>query len=197
MIHDLRAEYMGRYLRPLRRDDIEDLRIWRNESSLNRYLRATGQISPRMQEAWYEGMLADPDQVFFAIGHGEHPMVGALSLYNFAENSCQIGRIIIGEASERGKGLGRLSFLMAMAAGIRYFDRERFRLFVHPDNKSARAMYQRIGFSDTGITRPFGDGGVEYEMEIDRQNLYVRNEEMKQIVVTNDPTEQNREQDHA
>ena len=125
------------------------------------------------------------------------PTVKVCRLYDFAENSCQIGRIIIGEASERGKGLGRLSFLMAMAAGIRYFDRECFRLFVHSDNKPARAMYQRIGFSDTGITRPFGDGGVEYEMEIDRQNLYVHNEEMKQIVVTNDLAKRGKEQDHA
>lgn len=185
MEHTFHAAYNSVFLRPLMEQDTESLRRWRNESSLNRYLTAVGEISAEEQIAWYKGMLADKDQVFFAIATAECEMVGALALYGFDGNGCQIGKILIGETSVRGKGVGRLSFLMAMAVGSRYLGRECFFLSVHPDNGPARALYQKIGFQDTG-THPFGDG-FEYEMEIDRDTLGARNPEMNEIIVSDSP----------
>lgn len=197
MRHEYHARFEKTYIRPLEREDIECLRIWRNDISLNRFFSATKPVSVNDQETWYGRMLTDPDQYFFAIGHDEKTMIGALSLYEFTEEGCQIGRILIGEESERGKGYGRTAFLLTMAAGIHLLDREWFRLYVHPDNIPARAMYRKIGFCETGDKRIFPGGGFEYEMKIEREYLCDHNEEMSRIIVSDGKLDRIGELDHA
>ena len=46
------AEYQNVIIRPLEKQDIEQLRIWRNDTKQIRFLRNIGYITREMQEKW-------------------------------------------------------------------------------------------------------------------------------------------------
>lgn len=50
--HNYCAECGNVKLRPLIREDIEALRIWRNDKEKTKYLRQIDYITPEMQQAW-------------------------------------------------------------------------------------------------------------------------------------------------
>ena len=55
-------------LRPVVPDDLEPLRVWRNRPEYRQYFREHRDISPAMQQAWYENtVLNDPCTHMFAI----------------------------------------------------------------------------------------------------------------------------------
>ena len=116
MEHHYCAEYQNIKIRPLKKDDIEMLRVWRNDTDQTRFLRNIGHITKEMQENWYESYLKDPDVLTFAVEETEkvNHMVGSLALYNFHGEEAEIGRLQIGDLNARGMGIGGKSFVLAM-----------------------------------------------------------------------------------
>ena len=88
MDHKYSAGLENVRLRPLRKEDIEKLRIWRNDPDISRFLSPIPYITENMQEKWFEKYLLDPDELIFAIEETDclNRMVGSLSLYNFKDN---------------------------------------------------------------------------------------------------------------
>lgn len=180
MEHFYCAQYEDALLRPLHRYDIEYLRQWRNKCELNQYLKAVGDITEQMQEKWFETYIKDRDTVLWSIDYMRIRSVGTVALYDFQDNRCQIGKILIGDDAARGHGLGRLSFLMAMRMGMEFWGIRKFFLSVHEDNRAARAIYDKIGFYRTG-SHSFERGGMELEMEITAEKMMEKNQETKKI----------------
>ena len=161
------AEYQNVIIRPLEKKDIEQLRIWRNDTKQIRFLRNIGYITREMQEKWYENYLKDPDTLTFVVEETEKikHMVGSLSLYNFHDEEAEIGRLQIGDLSARGMGIGGKSFVLAMAIGFKKMGLKRIYASVHRENIAAYKSYLRIGFQICGYhSAPVG--GVEDEIEI-------------------------------
>lgn len=69
-------------LRAITRDDLEPLRQWRNQPRLRCYFREYREISPDMQEGWYETtVLTDPNTRMFAIAaRDDGRLLGACGL---------------------------------------------------------------------------------------------------------------------
>ena len=67
MNHKLEARYSDTYLRPLKEEDLENLRVWRNDKESSHYLRKLGYITPEMQLRWYESYIKDSSEIIFAI----------------------------------------------------------------------------------------------------------------------------------
>jgi RimJ/RimL family protein N-acetyltransferase len=88
MNHDITVTYNNVRLRPLAHNDIELLRIWRNDSSISHFLKQIPHITPEMQESWFIEYLGDEDLYTWAIDEiGElNRYVGSVSLYNFSED---------------------------------------------------------------------------------------------------------------
>lgn len=69
-------------LRAIEAEDLEPLRLWRNEPRLRRYFREHREISRAMQERWFkETVLGDPATAMFAVAEtGSGRLLGACGL---------------------------------------------------------------------------------------------------------------------
>jgi len=86
-------------LRPITPDDLEPLRRWRNRPDTRRYFREYRDITPAMQQAWYQQTVLQDERVhMFAIAqkHGGR-LMGACGLcYLDARNSSADFSLYIG-----------------------------------------------------------------------------------------------------
>ena len=182
--HNYHAEYENIRIRPLKKEDIENLRIWRNDNEQTRFLRKIGHITKEMQENWYEKYLKDPDVITFAVEETEKIkcMVGSLALYNFQGDEAEIGRLQIGDLSARGMGIGGTSFVLAMAIGFQKLGLQRIYASVHQENIAAYKSYLRIGFQVCGF-HPAPVGGIEDEIEITPSRLAQANDYLYEIKI--------------
>lgn len=187
MNHNYAAQLENTRIRPLQKKDIESLRSWRNDETVSRYLSPISFISKRTQEKWFAAYQENSDEIMFAVEETEDlkKLVGSLSLYHFAENQVEIGKIIIGDPEAHGRGIGRRAFLMAMAITFYKLGVDKIVCSVHQDNAAAYRIYDKIGFLKTG-SHSFPKGGREDELEIDRLQFYRRNEEIQKIKIMNE-----------
>ena len=171
MKHQYCAEYQGIAIRPVCEDDLESLRMWRNNKELSRFLSPISEITPDMQYVWYKNYLIDKNLIFFTVIDTEKKKaIGSVALYNFKDSYCEVGKIVIGDASERGKGAGYYSLLMAMCIGIKELFIEDFFLKVCEKNNVACRMYEKIGFKEIG-RHAFIGGGEELIMTISKRDF--------------------------
>lgn len=184
MKHNLGAEYLDVRLRPLIKEDIEKLRIWRNDTSKTQFLRKIGEITPEMQERWFEAYLGNQDEIVFAIEETVDlkRVVGSVALYNFTDKTAEVGKIQIGDAEANGRGIGRKSLVMAMWIAFKKLGIEKIVGSVHQDNIAAHKNDMKIGFKIVG-KHPAHVGGYEDEIEIDEKALTEANGYTEQIVL--------------
>ena len=180
MNHKFEARYSDTYLRPLKKDDIENLRMWRNDKESSHYLRKLGYITPEMQLRWYESYIKDSSEIIFAIVETSdlHRMVGSLAIYeiNNEAHTAEIGKIQIGDKEAHGRGIGRKALVMAMKAGFQKLGIKKFVGAVHQENIPARTNDKKIGFRFVG-EQTFAAGGKEdlleaVEEDISKANSY-------------------------
>ena len=167
MDHKFCAEYGDILIRPLRRYDIEPLRQWRNKENISRFLRPVGQISKSQQENWFEQYIHNKDVLFFVADYKRFRSVGTVALYSFVNDECEIGKLVIGEDSAKGNGLGESLILMSMCIGILYLKQNKFSLVVNKMNLAARHIYKNIGFVEQKQYF-INDTDIEIRMEIER-----------------------------
>lgn len=170
MIHDYRIEYQNILLRPLEKEDIENLRKWRNEPNNSTYLRKIQHITPEMQIAWFEHYLGNMDELCFVIVENQqlHRMVGSLSLYGFSDDACLFGKILIGDTDAHGKKVGLNATKAAISFAFGTLNYSTVKLFVCAENKAANKIYSEAGFEivDEHLAE---DGKREYTMTINRR----------------------------
>ncbi|MBE5852720.1 MAG: GNAT family N-acetyltransferase [Lachnospiraceae bacterium] len=136
-------------IRPLKVEDIELIRMWRNDKSLSKYLKPIAEITPEQQLLWYRKYEEDKNIIFFTIVHTkEKRCIGTVALYNFDGDNCELGKIVIGDNSMQGKGVGYRSALMAMCIGFTYFEIDSYRLQVFLENDTAYSLYLKSGFKE-------------------------------------------------
>lgn len=169
---------------PLEYNDIEYLRKWRNDPSLSKYLREIPYITKEMQEKWFEDYLIDPNTYFWVIvDKSANKVIGSLAIYSVENNTCEIGKVVIGDKTSHGKGLGYNSLLLAMCIGISKLGIQRFKLDVHTENIAALSIYIKAGFLVCG-SHPFIKGGEEIEMEIDKNRFESCNKRISDVSIS-------------
>lgn len=183
MRHNYFAENKNCIISPLEEQDIEHLRQWRNDKELSRFLRPIPYITPEMEKKWFDNYLEDQAIYFFVIiDKKTNQVIGSVALYNIDNDSCEIGKIVIGDNSAHGKGMGYNSFLLAMCVGIQVLGIKKFRLNVHTENIAALCIYVKAGFEICG-SHNFIGGGKELEMKIDVDRFKSCNPAYKEVVV--------------
>ena len=173
MKHTICAQYDNVRIRPLEKNDIENLRNWRNNAENTTYLRKLPYITPEMQLAWYEKYLEDQDQVIFAIDEISelNRMVGSIALYNFRGDVAECGSFMIADPATRGKGVGLKSIVMCLYAGFECLGLTKYDASVHEENMAARITDEKAGFLVTG-KHPYVNGGYELEIELPKEHFY-------------------------
>lgn len=152
MVHNYTVEYEGITLRPLAHDDIELLRIWRNDPANSRYLRQIPYIAAEMQEEWYKEYLSDKDTITFSIVENVilGRVVGSISLYHFKEDGkVELGKVLIGDAEAHGKHIGFRAVVAAVKTTVEQLHKNEIYLHVHENNISAIKIYTQAGFKET------------------------------------------------
>ncbi len=184
MIHEYSATYQHVELRPLREEDIERLRNWRNDVEATRFLRPIGHITPEMQTQWFRKYLENDQEIGFAIVETceLNRLVGSVSLYDFHDGVAEIGKIRIGDREANGRGIGRLSLVMAMKIGFEVLGLKKIIASVHVDNVASYTNFKRIGCITVG-SHPSAVGGMEDVVEIDESRLRAVNEYVPEITV--------------
>ena len=165
MEHAYQIDYENVTLRPLIKDDLESLRVWRNNPDNTVYLRKIPIITSEMQTAWFERYLQNSNELCFAIEEKITlaRMVGSVSLYDFEIDSCYLGKILIGDPEAHGKKVGLNAIKAALKIAYEQLRMKRVKLHVYADNKVALRIYQNAGFIiiDEHIT---DDGMREFTM---------------------------------
>lgn len=154
-------------IRPLRKDDIEFLRNWRNNPDNTRFLSQIPFITPEMQKSWFEKYLSDNDEIIFAIVENQklNRIVGSFSLYNFGEDDVEFGKILIGDPEAHGRNIGFNTLTAAKDIAFNMMKKKSVKLHVFKDNIPAVKIYTKAGFKI--ISEHTADNGfVEYEMAI-------------------------------
>ena len=186
MRHDYTARLDDILIRQLNEDDIELLRIWRNDQDNNKFLRDVGYITEEMQRKWYQGYLENECDLVFAIEDtGElKRVVGSLSLYDWDKeaHTCEIGKIQIGDSAAHGKGIGRKTLVMAMKIAFQKLGITKILASVHPDNIQAYHNDMKVGFRVVGETTSVV-GGNELLLEMYEEDARSKNPYYDQIIV--------------
>ena len=152
MNHNYTVERGNLLLRPLQEEDIEYLRCWRNDSKQTKFLRPIGHITADMQKKWFEKYLENLDEVTFAIVETQklNRIIGSIALYDFTEDSAEIGKIQIGDPEAHGCGYGSLSIAMALQIAFTELGRKRVTASVNRNNIPSYRSFQKVGFTVVG-----------------------------------------------
>lgn len=193
MRHTFCATYRDISIRPLHEEDIELLRQWRNNKDLSKFLTPMDEITPDMQKKWYESYLTDDDCIFFVvIDREQKKVIGTVAIYDFCGGVAEVGKIVIGDDSMRGKGIGYTSLLLAMCVGFNELCINSCKLRVFEENTVALNLYKKTGFHETGRNN-FEGNMTELAMEISRDVFFDINKIGEEIIVykeCNDETAQ-------
>lgn len=173
MYHDYSIDYKNITLRPLREQDIEYLRKWRNDPRNTTFLRRIPFISAEMQKVWFDNYINNDNEMCFAIIENKdlNRIVGSLSLYEFSDNMCLFGKILVGDEEAHGKKIGLNATKAALIIAFDKLKLQTVNLYVYYDNIVAKKIYKEAGFVIESIRRA-DDGKKELIMTIDRRNFF-------------------------
>lgn len=148
MNHSYEIEFENVYLRPLREEDIESLRRWRNNPQNTLYLNKIPYITPEMQKKWFEKYLVNDDEICFAVVENKdlNRLVGSLSLYQFQSDECFFGKILIGDAEAHSRKIGLNATIAATRIAFNQLQKKCVKLFVFADHQIACKVYSKAGF---------------------------------------------------
>ena len=153
MNHSICADFGSIILKPLTHSDIEQLRLWRNDETISKYLREIGHISAQQQECWFENYLRNNTEIAWGIYDrdlSDEELIGSISLYDICEqnSTAVIGHFLIGSPQAHLRDIGRKSIVMTVKIGHDIINVSKYCATVHPDNIASMKCFKKAGFKD-------------------------------------------------
>lgn len=145
-------------LRELEKKDIATINKWRNTRELIDYLGAPYRyINLDVEDRWYESYLNNRNNTIRCSIYMEdkkHEILGLVSLTNINRiNQSAVFHIMIGEQSNRQKGLGYFATMEILRHAFEDINLQRIELTVLESNIRAIKLYEKVGFKREGIKR--------------------------------------------
>lgn len=171
MVHEYKLKYRNILIRQLEREDIEQLRIWRNDHTNATYLRKMDEITPQQQLEWYEKYLNNQKEIIFAIEEvaKRKVFVGSASLYNIQTDCAEFGRFLIGRKDVHGEKIGLNALNAILYIAFEHLKINKIYLHCFEQNKAAFRIYSETGFIVVGENELQYEG-KEYEMVLLKEN---------------------------
>lgn len=137
-------------LRPLEPADADTSVHWRADPAIWTYTLAAGRppVELATERAWLVRVIADRNGRRFAI-LADDRYVGNVYLTDITATSAQY-HIFIGERDMWGRGIARAATMAVLDIAWTDLGLDQVYLLVHPDNRIARGLYERLGFTVTG-----------------------------------------------
>ena len=139
-------------LKPISKDDIETLRVWRNKYGSDFFTSDT--ITKQQQRAWYQHYQDNYGKDFmYIIVLKDGTPVGTIALYNveMGDRTAEIGRILLAE-SFRSQGYMEEALKLLIDEAFNKIRIWKLRLSCYLDNAGAISTYHRAGFQS--LKRP-------------------------------------------
>lgn len=150
MNHNYTAINKNVKIRQVTCEDLEKLRLWRNDKKNTKYLSDIPLITSDMQKKWFENYLNNENEIIFAIEEivELNTLVGSMALYNFEESSAEFGKILIGESNAHGKKIGQNSIEAILEFAFFILNLSYVFLHVYAENTPAIKVYKNVGFQE-------------------------------------------------
>lgn len=128
----------------------EDLRRWRNDPEVARYMYTTHQITKEEHAAWFERLLAADDRAAWVIsmdGHG----VGAVFLTDIDRaNSRAMWAFYLSDPRTRGRGVGSATEFLLLDIAFVDMGLHKLSAEVLSFNQPVLEMHKKFGFVEEG-----------------------------------------------
>ena len=134
-------------LRPITAGDIEMLRNWRNQDFVRNRFVFSDSITSEQQVQWFEKYNSDDTDYMFIVSYESNP-IGAAALYhiNMQKGHAEFGRLMLGDLSKRGQGLGKRITHLTTRMGFEVLSLKRIYLEVFEENNYAFKIYRELGY---------------------------------------------------
>ncbi|MCL2839402.1 MAG: GNAT family N-acetyltransferase [Defluviitaleaceae bacterium] len=184
MKHKIKASYKNVLLRALTVEDLELMRIWRNETQVD-FLRKIDTITPEMQQEWFKRDNENIECCTFGIEEVDelNRLVGSVALYNFKDKTAECGRILIGDTAAHGRGIGYLAILLSLYIAFENLGFERVIADVHEENYAAVKNNMKAGFVVCG--NHMDENGLKVlEIAVERADFYLKHDFLSEVVIS-------------
>ncbi|HYE85026.1 MAG TPA: GNAT family N-acetyltransferase [Vicinamibacterales bacterium] len=146
----------GIALRLLEERDLPLTREWRNRDDVRRWFFHTDPITNAGHREWFARYRERDDDFVFIIEETRHLLrpVGQVALYevDWHAGVAEYGRLMIGDAGARGRGIARRATERLLDEAFGPLALREIHLEVRADNLAARALYERCAFAEIGVT---------------------------------------------
>lgn len=144
-------------LRAMTLSDLELTLKWNNQEEIRRnYLGHPFPVNEELERRWYEKILTSNFPVTaFGIEHITEKILIGISILrdiNLINRQAEFA-VYIGEANYRGKGLSKEATIQTLRFAFYELGLNRVYLKVLEDNKPAKSLYEKIGFTMEGVLR--------------------------------------------
>lgn len=143
-------------LRELEREDIPIINSWRSDKDLIDKLGAPFRyINEEIDFKWYDNYISNRgNTIRCSILNDKDQIIGLVSLTNMDRfNQTAIFHIMIGDSSNRAKGVGYYATNEILKHAFLDVNLNRVELSVLESNQRALALYDKVGFRREGIKR--------------------------------------------
>lgn len=135
-------------LKPFKIDDWKYIKKW--TSSESELIQFAGAIfSFPVDRKQIRSYLSDSNRTVFKIENESKQSIGIAEISIVKENVAKLARILIGEKSMRGKGIGTELINKLTKYGFNILKKEKIILNVYSWNIGAIKCYEKVGFSQT------------------------------------------------
>jgi RimJ/RimL family protein N-acetyltransferase len=111
MDHNLWCEHGRVILRPLKEENIEQVRLLRNQPQIRKWFNYSKEISEEEQLKWFNQYLQDPTDYMYVAFLKTNPkqFVGTYASYNLDVNkrTIEVGRLMVDSKNISERGIGR------------------------------------------------------------------------------------------
>jgi len=145
-------------LAPLEQEDLEPLRLWRNNPEFRKYFREYREISKDMQQQWYQQkVLSDPGTIMFAIRDAKtDALLGCCGLcyINWVHRNADLS-LYIGwqDAYIDDAGYAEESCRLLFRYGFAELGLEKIWTEIYEFDDPKYALYSKLGFQQDGLLR--------------------------------------------
>jgi len=139
-------------VRPVERDDIEQIRRWRNDPEVARYHASREHISEAAQRDWYDRVATDPELLATVIETSDAERIGVAHFKDIARRhrKAEAG-IYIGPPTFRGNLYGLEAFYLLLNFGFAQLNLRKVYGHHIVGNETARRYNDAFGFEQEGM----------------------------------------------
>ena len=140
--------------RPIEKEDLQQLREWRNDPEIKKFTREYRELSMQNQMQWLESLAKDKNTVMFAVETKKGKLIGVtgLTYIDWKNRGAEVS-IYVGDKKYKGRGYGTDALKTLMGYGFRELNMHMLFGEIFEYNKANIGLFEKCGFKREGVLR--------------------------------------------